>query len=155
MSLSTAKHTKGAKRTMSAYTPCALRFYTSSTARGRYTHSRPWGDATLTRGRERRERSSASALQHPPTETRPPGEKSSPVADRSQEEHNEGAWGLGYGPVRLKELGLKEAAAAAGCLLRSHITCRTTPPDISKRIVIYLCYFISSDVSRARLRKSS
>ena len=24
----TAKHTKGAKRTMSAYTPCALRFYT-------------------------------------------------------------------------------------------------------------------------------
>ena len=24
----TAKHTKGAKQTMSAYTPCALRFYT-------------------------------------------------------------------------------------------------------------------------------
>ena len=24
----TAKHTKGAKRTMTAYTPCALRFYT-------------------------------------------------------------------------------------------------------------------------------
>ena len=59
----TAKHTKGAKRTMSAYTPCALRFYTSSTARGRYTHSRQRGDTTLTRGRERRERSSASALQ--------------------------------------------------------------------------------------------
>ena len=106
----TAKHTKGAKRTMSVYTPCALRFYTSSTARGRYTHSRQRGDVTLTRGRGRRERSSASALQHPPTETRPPGEKSSPVANRSQEEHNEGAWGLGYGPVRLKELGLKEAA---------------------------------------------
>ena len=60
----TAKHTKGAKRTMSVYTPCALRFYTSSTARGRYTHSRQRGDATLTRGREGRERSSASALQH-------------------------------------------------------------------------------------------
>ena len=54
---------KGAKQTMSACTPCALRFYTSSTARGRYTHSRPRGDETPTRGEERRERSSASALQ--------------------------------------------------------------------------------------------
>ena len=60
----TAKHTKGAKQTMSACTPCALRFYISSTARGRYTHSRLRGDKTLTRGREGRERSSASALQH-------------------------------------------------------------------------------------------
>ena len=59
----TAKHTKGTKRTMSAYAPCALRFYTTSTARGRYTHSCLRGDETLTRGRERRERSSASALQ--------------------------------------------------------------------------------------------
>ena len=38
--------------------------HTSSTAHGRYTHSRLRGDETLTRGRERRERSSASTLQH-------------------------------------------------------------------------------------------
>ena len=81
--------------------------HTSSTAHGRYTHSRLRGSETLTRRRERRERSSASTLQHPPTETRPPGEKSSPVADRSQEEHNEGAWDLGCGPARLRELGPK------------------------------------------------
>ena len=46
---------------MSAYTPCALRFYTSSTARGRYTYSRLKGDATLTREREREREESALA----------------------------------------------------------------------------------------------
>ena len=64
-------HTRGeyretyqrAKQTMSVCTPCALRFYISSTARGRYTHSRLRGDETPTQGREGRERSSVSALQ--------------------------------------------------------------------------------------------
>ena len=59
----TAKHTRGAKRTMSAYTPCALRFYTPVLRLTAVTLTHVWGDETLTRGGEGRERPSASALQ--------------------------------------------------------------------------------------------
>ena len=97
---------------MSACTPCALRFYISSTARGRYTHSRLRGTRHSHEGK-REESALAQVLFNTPTETRPPGEKSSPVASRSQEEHNEGSLGPRLPQARLRELGLKRPLSGA------------------------------------------